>query len=186
MTFFPYAVSFYYRKFNEVMSFWKFYLNYSRLAIYHQIRASSYLLLPKELKAKQWCLNIESSEKKCFLWSFLALLLALLDPMQHKNADRVSKYQEYECDLNMSGTKYLIHIKDITKFEHQNNININVYGCKDKKNFPLYIRNMVVVRHHVNLLYITACETFHYALLKDLIKLVMNQYNNQNDKEYFC
>ena len=29
----------------------------------------------------------------------------------------------------MSGIQYLVDIKDIGKFEHQNNISVNVYGC---------------------------------------------------------
>ena len=53
------------------------------------MRASSYLPLPKELKAKQGCLNIENDDEKWCLWS----ILASLHPVQHKNnLDRVSKY----------------------------------------------------------------------------------------------
>ena len=47
------------------------------------------------------------------------------DPVQHINhPTRVSKYQEYEHDLNISGIQYPIDIKDIGKFEHQNNISL--------------------------------------------------------------
>ena len=46
---------------------------------------------------------------------------------------RVSKYQEYEHELNMSGIQYTVSIKGIGTFEHQNNISVNVYGYKDKK-----------------------------------------------------
>ena len=89
------------------------------------MRASSYLPLPKELKVKQGCLNIQNNDEKCFLWS----ILASLHPVKcRNNLDRVSKYQEYEHDLNMSGIQYPVHIKDIGKFEHQNNISVNVYG----------------------------------------------------------
>ena len=79
------------------------------------MRASSYLPLPKELKAKQGCLNIQNNDEKCFLWS----ILALLHPVQRRNSQhRVSKYQEYEHELNMSGIQYPADIKDIGKFEH--------------------------------------------------------------------
>ena len=63
------------------------------------MRASSYLPLPKELKAKQGCLNIRNNDEKCFLWSILA---SLHPPQYRNNPDRVSKYQEYERELNMS------------------------------------------------------------------------------------
>ena len=91
------------------------------------MRASSYLPLPKELKAKRGCLNIQNNDEKCFLWS----MLALLHPVQHRDyPTRVLKYQEYEHELNMFGIKYPLDIKDIGKFEHQNNISVNVYRCE--------------------------------------------------------
>ena len=146
------------------------------------MRASSYLPLPKELKAKQGFLNIQKNEEKCFLWS----ILALLHPVQYRNhPNRVSKYQEYEHELNMSRIEYPINIKDIGRFEHQNNISVNVYGCEDKKIFPLRITTAGVARHHVNL-YIFAGEKSHYILVKDLSKLVLRQYNNNKNKKYFC
>ena len=98
------------------------------------MRASSYLPLPEKLKAKQWCLNIQSIEKK---W-FLCPILVLLYPVQHRNhPNRVSKYQGYEHVSNMSGIQYPVGIKDIGKFKHQNNISVNVYGHQNKKIFPL-------------------------------------------------
>ena len=59
-------------------------------------------------------------------------------------------------------------------------------GTKIKKIFPLSITAMTVARHHVNLLYISADETSHYVLVKDLSRLILIQYNNHNDKYYFC
>ena len=120
---------------------------------YDPIRASSYLPLSKELKAKQGCFKIQNNDEKCFLRS----ILASLHPVQCKNHQfRVSKCQEYERESNISGIKYPVDIKDISKFEHQNNISISVYGYEDKKIFPLHISTMTAARHHVNLLYITA------------------------------
>ena len=118
---------------------------------------------------------------------FPAVILASLHPVQHGNhSTRVLKYQEYEHELNMSGIQYPVDIKDISKFEHQNNISINVYVYDDKKIFPLRITTMTVARHHVNLLYITADETSHYVLVKDLSRLISIQYNNHNNKHYLC
>ena len=46
--------------------------------------------------------NIQNNDKKCFLWS----TLASLHPVQLRNhPTRVSKYQEYEHELNMSGNR---------------------------------------------------------------------------------
>ena len=146
---------------------------------YNLMRASSYLPLPKELKAKRGYFNIQNKDEKCFLWS----ILALLHPVQHINSQhRVSKYQECERELNMSGIQYPVGVKDIEKFEYQNNISVNVYGYKDKKIFPLRITTMTAASHCVNLLYISAGETLHYILVKDLSRLVLRQYNNDSNK----
>ena len=163
--------------------FQKFYLNVSGLVIYDSMRASSYLPLSKELKVNRGCLIIQKNDEKSFLW----FILASLHPVQHGNhPHRVSKHQEYEHELNTSGIKYPIDIKDIGKFEHQNNISVNVYGYEDKKVFPLCITTMTAARHHVNLLYIIADETSHYVLVKGLSRLVLKQCNNDNNKIYFC
>ena len=86
----------------------------------------------------------------------------------------------------MSRIQYPIRIKDISKFEHQNNISINVYGYEDKKVFPLCITTMAAARYHINLVYITAGKTSHYVLVEDLSRQVLRQYNNDNNKRYFC
>ena len=141
----------------------------SGLVKYDPMRASSYLPSPKELKAKQRCVNTENNDEKCFLWS----ILASLHPLQYRNhLDRFSKYREYEDDLNMSRIQYPTDRKDISKFEHQNNISVNVYGYKYKNIFLLPITTMTITR----------C----YVLIKDLSRLVLRQYNNYKDKKYFC
>ena len=58
----------------------------------------------------------------------------------------------------MSGIQYPVDIKYIGKFEHQNNISVNVYGYEDEKIFPLRITTMTIARAHMNLLHITAGE----------------------------
>ena len=67
---------------------------------YNPMRASSSLPLSKELKGKRGCLNIQNTNKKCFLLS----ILTSLHPVQSRNhQDRVAKYQGYKSELNMSG-----------------------------------------------------------------------------------
>ena len=79
------------------------------------MKESNYLPLLKELKAKRRCLNIQNNDEKYFLWFSLALLY----PVQCRNhSDGVSNYQEHKRELNMSGIKYPIDIKDIGKSKH--------------------------------------------------------------------
>ena len=146
------------------------------------MRASSYLPLPKELKAKTGCLNIQNNDEKCFLWS----ILASLHPVQHRNhPDRVTKYQEYESELNMSGVKYPIDIKILTNLNTKTTLVLMSMDLKIKKIFLLCITTTSIARHRMNLLYITAGETSHYVLLKDLSRLISRQNNNHNNKKYF-
>ena len=69
----------------------------------------------------------------------------------------------------MSGIQYPVDIKDIGKFEHQNNISVNIYRRKDKKIFPLSITTVA-----------------HKVLVKKFSSLVLRQYNNDSKKKYFC
>ena len=122
------------------------------------MRASSYLPLLKELKAKRGCLSIQNNDEKYFLWS----ILASLHPVQYRNSQhRVPKYQEHERDLYMSGIQYPIDIKDINKLNSKTILVLMLMGKKIKKILSLSITTITAARHHVNLLYITAGETSH-------------------------
>ena len=114
-------------------------------------------------------------------------ILAFLQSVQHgTHLNRVLNYQEYEHELNLSGIQYALVIKSIGKFQHQNNISVNVYGYEDKKIFLLRIISMTIARDQVSLLYITSGEKSYYVLVKGLSRLVSIQYNNYNSKHYFC
>ena len=60
--------------------------------------------------------NVQNKkDNKCFLWSILAKLHPAKD-----HCERVTKYQEYENELNMEGIEYPVTKHDIVKFEKQN------------------------------------------------------------------
>ena len=86
----------------------------------------------------------------------------------------------------MSRIQYPVDIKDIGKFEYQDNIIVNVSEYENKKISPLRITTTTAARYQVNLLYITVAKTSHYVLVKDLSRLVSIQYNNHNSKHCFC
>ena len=105
---------------------------------YDTRRVSSYLSLRKEVKAKQGCLNIQNDPEKCLPWS----ILASLHPVQHRNNHfRVSKYQEYERELNMSRIKYSVDIKDIENLSIKTTLVLMSMSTKIKKVFPYYYRD---------------------------------------------
>ena len=78
---------------------------------------------------------MENKDDKCFLWS----VLRYLHPVQ-KNAPRINNLREYENDLNFKGIDFPVKLKDITKFENQNqNLpGINVFSVNENnKIYPL-------------------------------------------------
>ena len=86
---------------------------------------------------------------------------------------RVSSYLSLPKELKEKqgcGVKHLVDMKDIDKFEQQNNISVNVYWFEDKKVFSLRITTAGIAKNCVNLLYITAGETSHYVCWKTWAK----------------
>jgi hypothetical protein len=53
----------------------------------------------------------------------------------------------------MTGLKYPVHPSNMTKFERQNGISVNVLGYENKELFPIYLTKLRNARHEVDLLY---------------------------------
>ncbi|XP_071150628.1 uncharacterized protein [Mytilus edulis] len=98
-----------------------------KLYKYEYQRASSYI--PLQFKSSN-IINVQNKkDNKCFLWSILASLFPA-----NKDKQRVTKYKEYENEINMKGIEYPVSIKDIPKVEKQNNLSINVFALEDQTN----------------------------------------------------
>ena len=128
---------------------------------YKPLKGSQYFELPKKIAKSHSILNIQNKDDKCFLWSILAHL-HVVPPHQH--GYRVEKYVPYENELNMEGITYPVAVKDVPKFEKQNDISINVFGYEDGY-YPLYISRDQKERH-VNLLLLEDKGKTHYCLIK--------------------
>ncbi|KMQ81582.1 hypothetical protein RF55_25884, partial [Lasius niger] len=103
-------------------------------AAYKPLAASSYIPLPELLFNKKAIINIQNKDHKCLIWS----VLAALHPVE-KNAERVTKYQAYENELNTDGLSFPTPLQQIGKFERMNNLSINVYGWENDEILPLRI-----------------------------------------------
>ena len=99
---------------------------------YNPIKGSSYIELPKIIRDKKAVINIKNKDDKCFMYS---VLCGLYQGEIKQKLERPSKYKTYINNLNYEGIDFPVKIKDITKFERRNNLNINVYGL-DEKNKP--------------------------------------------------
>ena len=74
----------------------------------------------------------------------------------------------------MFEVKYPVDIKILTNFNTNTTLILLSVNVKIKK-LPVTYYYREHLRHHMNLLYITAGETSHYALLKDLSRLISTQ-----------
>ena len=74
--------------------------------------------------------EFKNEDLECFKWS----ILAALHPAS-KDAQCVTKYQEYKDELNFEGINFSMTIDKISKFEKQHpGISVTVIGiAKDKK-----------------------------------------------------
>ena len=73
----------------------------------------------------------------------------------------------------MEGITYPVVVKDVPKFEKQNDISVNVFGCEDGY-YPLYISRDQKERH-VNLLLLKDKGRTYYCLIKNLNGMLHSQ-----------
>ena len=128
------------------------------MAKYIPLKGSQYIDLLPRVKNPKAVINIQNDDDKCFLWSVLA----------HLYEANYSK--QYESELNMNGIAYPVAVKDVPKFEKQNDISVNVFGYEEGY-YPLYISRHLKERH-LNLLFIEKGSKTHYCLIKDLNKML--------------
>ena len=149
---------------------------------YQPLMGNSYVKLPKFMASKKAVLNIQNRDDKCILWS----ILAHLHPVAYRNhPQRVTKYQPYEQELNMTGVSYPTPLSDICKIERNNNISINVLGYDETDLvYPLY-RTKQVKEKHVNLLLIKEGEKSHYCLIRNFSRLMAHR-SKYCGKAHYC
>jgi len=84
--------------------------------------------------------------------------------------------KEFAKKLDYSGVTFPVKIKDISKIEIQNQINISVFGYESKKLYPIRVSHQKY-RDHLELLYIQKDNNSHYVYIKDFNRLMYNFTN---------
>ena len=128
-------------------------LDFSR---YQPINGSSYFDLPPYLESKKAIINVENTDNQCLRWS----LLSALHPVD-KNAQRVSKYKEYESELKFDGIDFPTPIDQISKVQKQNELATKVFGYDDDAH-PLHVTK-IYDKNPINLILIMEGENKHYC-----------------------
>ncbi|XP_033731744.1 uncharacterized protein LOC117321436 [Pecten maximus] len=150
------------------------------VANYSPVGGSSFIPTSTTFAKHETLINIVNDDDKCFLWSVLAFLHpSTLLPQ------RVSNYTKYENDLAMTGISYPTPVSQISKFERQNRISVNVFGCEEKDTFPMHVTKMRESQHHVNLLFLREEEKSHYCLIRDL-NTFLSRIKKTKNKSHFC
>ncbi|XP_070158058.1 uncharacterized protein [Polyergus mexicanus] len=143
---------------------------------YNSMRAGCCVEIPREITLKKAVVNVRSTDNACFAWAVVAALYPV-----EKHTERSSRYPHYSTVLNLEGVEFPMSLNGITRFEHINDISINMYTVRDKKNGKGSCR-IVPLRltddkdRHVNLLYLSGTtqrdNTAHFAWIKNLSRLI--------------
>ena len=151
---------------------------------YNPLSASSYIHLPKKLAEKKAIINVKNeNDNECFKWAVTSAVF-----LKEKNAERLSKrMREDSKKFDWTGIKFPVSLKQIDKFEKQNNYAINVFGY-EKVVYPLRIskKNEQHCEQVINLLLIANEETNHFCWIKNMSRLISKQKSNHNGKIHFC
>ena len=175
--------------------------HYLNVVAFKPFEGSSYIPLPKELQhARKGLINIKNDDAECFRWCHNRQL----NP-QKKDPQRIKKKdQETVKQLDYTGIRFPVQIKDIPRIEKQNQIKINVFGYHNKEFFPVYTSEENF-EDELNLLLINKKpdekpmqmesiddhvdeileEVWHYVLITDFNGM-MCSFTKHQHKQHFC
>ena len=120
------------------------------------------------------------------------------------NLNRTSSYPHFDTELKYDGINFPINLHDISKFEKLNNLSVNVYGIESDENsrrkeiVPLYSSQFKSNKRTIHLLMIgntvydfdeeddKSNPVYHFALIKNLSRLVRSQISKSEHKSRFC
>lgn len=155
--------------------------HYLNVVAYEPLRGNSYIPFTKELRnGKKGLINIKNNDDQ----SFRRCHVRLLNP-QEKNPQRIKKTdREMVQKLNYQGIEFPVSVKDYTKIEAQNNINVNVVGYEDKQFYPIFVSKQHNT-NELNLLLITEEEKQHYVFIADFNRMMFPKTKHKKRK-YLC
>ena len=143
------------------------------------LNGKSYKPFPKVIVMKKAVINMENDDNQCFKWA----VTRALNPVEN-NPQRIKKILKTQAEkYNWNDIEFPTKLKDIHKFENNNNVNINVFSFDDetKKVYTLRL-SKTNYEETINLFLYNE----HYGVVKDLSRLVSGQLNKQDHKKHIC
>ena len=152
---------------------------------FHQLnltRGSSYLPLPDWLARKKAIVNPHNNNKECFIWSVIAA-----EKVGMKDPQRVSNLRKFTDNYDWSGLEFPVSIKDIGKFETNNNVSVNVLAVEGRGRRYIYIhRKGRRMGREINLLMVSEDGINHYTAIKSSSRLLESSNTKNKCKQHFC
>ena len=152
----------------------KHFINFVK---YQPLKGSSYVKLPIDFQnSLKGLINIQNKDNECFRWCHIRYL----NP-QKKNPQRIKDTdKEFINKLDYNNVKFPVMIK----VEKQNNINVNVFGCKNSSAFPIYISAMLTKEKHKEVMNLLFYKN-QYVLINNFNRFMYN-YTKHKNKKHFC
>ena len=126
------------QNFDERGSHWRFQRVISlhiHLAEYKPFNGRSYIKLSDSFQRKKEVLNIKNKDNNCFQWC----IARVLNPNK-LHPERISDLRGKTNQVNFTGIKFSVKLRDIDRFEKQNEgIAVIVFGHDRTKVYPLRI-----------------------------------------------
>ena len=105
------------------------------LAEYKPFNGRSYIKLPDSFQRKKAVVNIKNKDNNCFQWC----IARVFNPNK-LHPERISDLRGKTNQVNFTGIKFSVKLRDIDGFEKQNEgIAVIVFGLDRTKVYPLRI-----------------------------------------------
>ena len=115
---------------------------------------------------------MENDDDQCFKWA----VTRALNPVEN-NPQRIKKALKTQAaKYNWNGIEFPMKLKDIRKFENNNNVNVNVLSFDDETK-KVYTLSKTNYKEHVDLFLYDE----HYGVVKNLSRLVSSQVSKRDD-----
>ena len=160
------------------MDYWRYFRVPNHI---YQVPTSEGIIipLPKFLQYSLYKLiNIQNTEQECFKWC-----IARSDCLNRGHNERVSReVKEHAEKYDWTGIKFPISIRQIDRFQKQNNVSDNLYVNEGVSFYPLKITE-VIKEKRVDLLLLDDEQNKHFVLIEDLNRLINP---NTHKKAHTC
>lgn len=149
----------------------------------NSLKGSSYIPLSADIKNKGAIVNVKNNDQACFGWAVVSALY----PPGKKHSQRTTSYPNYKDVLNLKDIEFPMKMKDVSIFEVNNNVSINIFGEEDGQIIGPYYHTSQRKSTHINLLFLENSDgNEHYCWIKNMSRLLSNQLSKHKGSKYIC